>query len=56
MQVGMHEPFRIGPGHFQARHLLTFGWIALAVAMYFSCKHIDLLISFRSAAWMRIWQ
>jgi DHA2 family multidrug resistance protein len=24
--------------------------------MYFSCKHIDLLISFRSAAWMRIWQ
>jgi DHA2 family multidrug resistance protein len=24
--------------------------------MYFSCKHIDLLISFRAAAWMRIWQ
>jgi len=43
-------------GHFQARHLLAFGWFALAVAMYFSCKHIDLLISFRSAAWMRIWQ
>ena len=43
-------------GHFQARHLLAFGWLALAVAMYFSCKHIDLLISFRSAAWMRIWQ
>jgi DHA2 family multidrug resistance protein len=43
-------------GRFQARHLLAFGWIALAVAMYFSCKHIDLLISFRSAAWMRIWQ
>jgi len=43
-------------GLFQARHLLAFGWIALAVAMYFSCKHIDLLISFRSAAWMRIWQ
>jgi MFS transporter, DHA2 family, multidrug resistance protein len=43
-------------GHFQARHLLAFGWITLAVAMYFSCKHIDLLISFRAAAWMRIWQ
>jgi len=43
-------------GHFQARQLLAFGWFALAVAMYFSCKHIDLLISFRSAAWMRIWQ
>ena len=24
--------------------------------MYFSCKHVDLLISFRAAAWMRIWQ
>ena len=43
-------------GHFQARHLLAFGWIALAVGMYFSCKHIDLLISFRAAAWMRVWQ
>jgi len=43
-------------GHFQARHLLAFGWVALAVAMYFSCKQIDLLISFRAAAWMRIWQ
>jgi MFS transporter, DHA2 family, multidrug resistance protein len=43
-------------GHFQARHILAFGWITLAVAMYFSCTHIDLLISFRAAAWMRIWQ
>jgi MFS transporter, DHA2 family, multidrug resistance protein len=43
-------------GHFQARHLLAFGWITLAIAMYFSCKNIDLLISFRAAAWMRIWQ
>ena len=43
-------------GRFQARHILAFGWITLAMAMYFSCKHIDLLISFRAAAWMRIWQ
>ena len=43
-------------GHFQARHLLAFGWITLAMAMYFSSSHIDLLISFRAAAWMRIWQ
>jgi DHA2 family multidrug resistance protein len=43
-------------GRFQARHILAFGWVSLAVAMYFSCKHIDLLISFRAAAWMRIWQ
>src|SRR6201993_3056553 len=42
-------------GHIQARFILAFGWITLAMAMYFSCKHIDLLISFRSAAWMRIW-
>ena len=40
----------------QARRLLGFGWISLAMAMYFSCKHIDLLISFRAAAWMRVWQ
>src|ERR1700756_1203923 len=40
-------------GRFQARHLLAFGWIALAVAMYFSCKHIDLLISFRADGLMR---
>jgi MFS transporter, DHA2 family, multidrug resistance protein len=42
--------------YFQARYILAFGWITLAVAMYFSCQHIDLLISFRSAAWMRVWQ
>jgi DHA2 family multidrug resistance protein len=41
---------------FQARYLLAFGWITLAMAMYFSCKHIDLLISFRAAAWLRVWQ
>src|SRR5262249_30251847 len=43
-------------GHFQARHILAFGWITLAAGMYFSCKHLDLLISFRAAAWVRIWQ
>jgi DHA2 family multidrug resistance protein len=41
---------------FQARHLLAFGWITLAVAMYLTCKRIDLLISFRAAAWLRVWQ
>ncbi len=40
----------------QARRLLAFGWIAMAVAMYFSCKHIDVLISFKAAAWIRVWQ
>jgi DHA2 family multidrug resistance protein len=41
---------------FQARQLLAFGWITLAVAMYVSCKRLDLLISFNAATWMRIWQ
>ena len=43
-------------GHFEARRILAFGWITLAAAMYFSCMQTDLLISFRAAAWMRIWQ
>ena len=41
---------------FQARHLLAFGWITLAMAMYLTCKRIDLLISFRAATLLRIWQ
>ena len=43
-------------GRFQARYLLGFGWIALAMGMYLSCKHLDLLISFRVATVMRILQ
>jgi DHA2 family multidrug resistance protein len=41
---------------FQARYLLAFGWIALAVGMYLSCKHLDLFISFRVATVLRILQ
>src|ERR1700727_182763 len=41
---------------FQARHLIAFGWITLAAAMYISCKQIDLLMSFRSATLLRVWQ
>jgi MFS transporter, DHA2 family, multidrug resistance protein len=41
---------------YQARYLLAFGWITLAFGMYVSCKHVDLLISFRAATWMRILQ
>jgi DHA2 family multidrug resistance protein len=41
---------------FQARHLLAFGWITLGMAMYLTCKRIDLLISFRAATWLRVWQ
>ena len=43
-------------GRIQARYLLAFGWITLAVAMYVSCKRLDLLISFNAATWMRVWQ
>ena len=41
---------------FQARHILAFGWITLALGMYISCKRIDLLISFSGATWLRIMQ
>jgi DHA2 family multidrug resistance protein len=41
---------------FQARYLIAFGWISLAASMYFSCRQIDLLISFRIAAFLRVWQ
>ena len=41
---------------YQARYVLAFGWITLAFGMYFSFKHLDLLISFRAATWIRILQ
>src|SRR5258705_3473867 len=41
---------------FQARHLIAFCWITLAVSMYVSCKQIDLLMSFSSATLLRVWQ
>lgn len=43
-------------GLFQSRYLIAFGWIALAVGMYLSTQDLDLLISFRSATWLRIGQ
>src|SRR5580693_8313607 len=41
---------------FQERHIIAFGWIGLAVAMYISSKQVDLLMSFRSATFLRVWQ
>ncbi len=41
---------------FQARHLIAFGWLTLAISMYVSCKQIDLLMSFNSATLLRVWQ
>ena len=40
----------------QARYLIAFGWLALAIAMYYSTKRIDLQISFSAATWLRIAQ
>src|SRR5712672_4436151 len=41
---------------FQARYLLAFGWLSLAAGMYISCKQVDLLMSFRAATLLRVWQ
>jgi DHA2 family multidrug resistance protein len=41
---------------FQARHIIAFGWIGLAISMYISSKQVDLLMSFRSATLLRVWQ
>jgi DHA2 family multidrug resistance protein len=40
----------------QARFLIAFGWLALSIAMFYSTKRIDLLISFNAAVWLRITQ
>jgi DHA2 family multidrug resistance protein len=41
---------------FQTRYIAAFGWLCLAVAMYYSTKRIDLSISFSSATWLRVAQ
>jgi len=43
-------------GRFQSRYLIAFGWFALSIGMYIYTQQLDLLISFRSATWMRIGQ
>jgi MFS transporter, DHA2 family, multidrug resistance protein len=40
----------------QARYLVAFGWLAIALAMYYSLNRLDLLISFRAAAWISVAQ
>jgi len=40
----------------QARRLIAFGWLMLAVGMYFSTQHLDLQISFASASVLRVVQ
>jgi DHA2 family multidrug resistance protein len=40
----------------QARRLIAFGWLCLALAMYYSTKRIDLQIGFSTALWLRVAQ
>jgi MFS transporter, DHA2 family, multidrug resistance protein len=40
----------------QARYLIAAGWLVLAIAMYYSTKQLDLLISFKSASLLRVAQ
>jgi len=41
---------------YQARYLLAFGWITLALGMYVSAKSLEVFISFPAATWIRILQ
>ncbi len=43
-------------GKYPAKYIIAFGWLALAVGMYISTVRLDLLISFRAAAVLRIIQ
>ncbi|HXC32189.1 MAG TPA: DHA2 family efflux MFS transporter permease subunit [Verrucomicrobiae bacterium] len=38
----------------QARRLIAFGWLCLALAMYYSTKQINLTMSFNTALWLRV--
>ena len=40
----------------QARYLIAFGWLTLSIGMYYSSRQLDLDISFRSAAMLRMVQ
>jgi DHA2 family multidrug resistance protein len=40
----------------QARRLIAFGWLCLALAMFYSTKRIDLQIGFNTAIWLRVAQ
>jgi DHA2 family multidrug resistance protein len=40
----------------QARYLIATGWLVLAISMFYSTQQLDLLISFKSASWLRVLQ
>jgi DHA2 family multidrug resistance protein len=40
----------------QARYIIGFGWLTLAIGLYYSTQQLDLEISFRSASFLRVVQ
>ncbi|HXA64133.1 MAG TPA: DHA2 family efflux MFS transporter permease subunit [Bryobacteraceae bacterium] len=43
-------------GRYAAKYIIAFGWLALAIGMFVSTQKLDLLISFRAAALLRVIQ
>src|SRR6516162_8887301 len=43
-------------GKVQARYLIAFGWLTVALGMFYSSRELQLGLSFRSAAWLRVFQ
>lgn len=43
-------------GKVQARRLVHVGWAAMAIGMWFSAHHMNLLISFYAGSWIRVLQ
>jgi len=43
-------------GKIQARYLIAFGWLTVALGMFYSGRELQLGLSFRSAAWLRVFQ
>jgi MFS transporter, DHA2 family, multidrug resistance protein len=41
---------------FPTKYIMAFGWLVLSFGMYYSTWNLDLLISFRSASWLRMVQ
>ena len=40
----------------QARYIIAFGWLSLAISMYYTTQHLDLDISFGAASVLRVIQ
>jgi MFS transporter, DHA2 family, multidrug resistance protein len=43
-------------GKIQAKYLIAFGWLTVALGMFVSSREIQLGLSFRAAAWLRVFQ